>query len=437
MKYLLFTLLLTLAWAASAQKITRKKMSFDYVQYPSISVKGVSNYTSTMVIGYQDKIEAAKNQHQQDLAQVETDYQFALANLDKAKAEAEADYLKAIEKQKEAQKKADAEYEEDMKKYRKGGFLIGQDAPKRKTVSSAYKRTVSTPTRRVIAEPVYPKSVDVSSAAKQYMSLDGMTNSPDNALQIIVTLKGFEKKDPEVKSKKQTKVDRNGNARTVVTYQAIGEYKHPFHVQVISPDGKTLLDEILGGEYSKYTSAALTSASSAKSSVNNPTYIQKLESDILDANLVLLKETLNDKLGFPTKKRETLVKIFTHKKMDYTDYMTAYENVLVGYKKLSSRDTKTIALEKINKAVALWTKAMEEADAKNKKARINKKVMKATYLMLAEGAMWAEDFETAELQLTKLEILGVVGKDKKMMAALQVLLETQRQKITAYKEANQ
>lgn len=435
MKYILLLLLTASSVGAFAQQVTKKKISFDYVQYPSNPVAGVTNYSSTVVLGYQAEIDALRNQYQADLAQAEADYQYALNNKDAVRKQKETDYLQALELHKEQQAAADAQHKEDMKKFREGGFLIGQDAPKRRIVPLPAKPVHGDPQRRYVPEPNYPKEYDVSTLAGQYLVVEGLDKGNDNALQVIATIKPYEAAPPVAKSKTTSK--KSGDSYVKVTqYYGTVAYKQPVHVQVIDPSGKTILDEVVGGEAATHTGKQMFSsaASAVNAMSNNANLEQQLQGTAVTANMKMVQQLLNDNFGYPIKKRETLIKLFTHKKMNYPEYADAYEHIMGGYRKLDDRDSKDKAVEAISKATAEWDKAMQEADMDSKKARINKKVIKATHFMLAEGYLWSEEFDKADSQLTKLAMIGVKGKEKKELDELQALLDSRRERIEANDE---
>ncbi len=420
---------------AFAQQMDRNKMNFSFVQYPTTPVGGVENYNTTVIIGYEGQIEQMKQQYQADLAQAEADYQRDLANHPDELKRADDEYAQALEVQAQQQKVADEQYEKDLKTYNKGGFLIGHEKPTRKTIPMPTKRVVPEPQRRVVPEPNYPKLFDANTLAGQ-ITIDGLSKVNNNALQVIVTLKGFEVGEPMYKETKKSKKDKEGNVTTIVTHFAQVQYRHPVHVQVVSPTGATLMDEVIGGGYATHTTPSYSNKYQVDNYLQTNPYKNNLEDNVVPTNMAALKQTLNNNFGFILKNREMIVAQFSHKKMDYPEYTEAYEYMIGGTKKLDSRDTKAEGIEKIQKAIAAWEKAMQESDPDNRKARINKKVTKATHLMLAEAYMWAEDFDNAERQLNKLEVIGVAGRDKKEAAEIQALLDSQKQRITAYKQAN-
>ena len=95
MKYILSLLFIANSIGLFAQQVTKKKVSFDYIQYPTNPVKGVTNYSSTAVLGYQSEIDALRNQYQADLAQAEADYQYAINNKEAVRQQKEESYVQA------------------------------------------------------------------------------------------------------------------------------------------------------------------------------------------------------------------------------------------------------------------------------------------------------------------------------------------------------
>ena len=121
--------------------------------------------------------------------------------------------------------------------------------------------------------------------------------------------------------------------------------------------------------------------------------------------------------------------------MTYNDYVEAYESYVGGARKLRNQDTKDAAFKSIDKAIAIWKKALTESNLSNKKARINEKVTKLTYFMLVEASTLTEKFDEADSYLTKLSLMKINKKDRKKADLLQKELDDQRKRITAYLKA--
>ncbi len=121
--------------------------------------------------------------------------------------------------------------------------------------------------------------------------------------------------------------------------------------------------------------------------------------------------------------------------MKYPEYRDGYEAILMAYPQMSDPGNRADMLVYSNKAINAWEKALKESNPDRKKSRINKKVTRFTCLMLAEAYMWTDDFTRAEEYVAKMKVLKPLINERKWLAGLEVLLASQKQRITAYNNA--
>lgn len=92
------------------------------------------------------------------------------------------------------------------------------------------------------------------------------------------------------------------------------------------------------------------------------------------------------------------------RKHTYQDYKLAYISASEGYSKLVSEPE--LAVKKLNEAIEMWVKALEESDVENKKARINEKVTLVTYYNLADAYIQTAQFDKANNVMNQLMLLS-------------------------------
>ncbi len=439
MKILLLLIpLLFFFLSLSAQRFETKEMNFSYVQYPLIPVKGVNNYNSTVMNDYEQKNQALMEGYNQEVANNEAAYQQSMNNYQAELQQADADYASAAVKYLDQQAAADTEYQVAMRAYNyAGGANSNMSPPQKRFVAKPVKRQVMMPVRNVVRQPYYPKMFDQEKIKSTYIQLEGMSEANENALQIIVTLKGYEQGTSQVKQRKKNSKNSEGETITTMVYYGSVQGKHVVHVQVITPAGQTIMDEIAvgSGTYSTKNTKEYRSYREAQNKIDQNNFTLNFEEEIMRRNMNKLKKLLNNRFGFPVKKRRSYARLFFHKKMSYPEYQTAYENLLLAYPKLNDLGARADLMNYASKAIDSWENAMRESSPDNKKARINKKVSRFTCLMLAEAYMWTDNFTKAEEYLAKMKVMKPLVNERKWSASLEKLLASRKRRITAYNQA--
>lgn len=454
----------------SAQQVDNKKINFTYTQFPSIPVKGVGNYNGMVVMNYQDKVAKIQAAHSQDQAAAETEYQTALANYQTEQKRADDEYKEAMNQYKMELQKAEDEYQAAIRGGQqnpngngvtkggstpnptntgngvtKGGTTTPnnngtavsdtskvKDKPIKRFVPEPIKREVPMPEKRRVYPPHYPKIFDEKNLGDTYLKIEGMTQNSNNALVLITTLRGFEIGEKQVKEEQNSRKDDNGNVITTMSYQGSMQYKHPIHIQVVSPIGQTLWEEVVGDKFESKKTAKFSTRIEAEQNLHSDNFINPLEDAVVQKSMKYIQAQLNDKFGYTKQKRNTMLRTYSLKKVVYPEYQEAYNAAVEAYPKIEDLSKKADVLAGLNKAITAWENALTQSNPNDKKARINKKVTISTHYMLAEAYLWIENFEKAEYHLAKMDDLDAGGPEKKWAKELKILLNDQKFRIGAY-----
>jgi hypothetical protein len=157
-----------------------------------------------------------------------------------------------------------------------------------------------------------------------------------------------------------------------------------------------------------------------------------LENETVEKNLSVIQTLLNDNYAFKKVNYMADIYLVKDKKVDYSDYQTAYLAVIEGYNSLTENYEKVAAKAKINEAIAIWEKALLESDVENKKARIDEDVTYATYLNLIEAYIFMDDFSKAKSLTAKLTIYDIPRKVRKRMEELTVFASAQNERYKGF-----
>jgi hypothetical protein len=387
--------LTTLSLAVFGQKIKDEKISFDYTRLPYINVgNSVTTYNGSIELTYLSRIEGAQAMYEQELAAAEDEFNSNMAAWESAKQQIDADFDAAMAAYNS--KSAGAKILESA--------ILNESKP----VKAPYPVM---PRKRIVPQPVLPKVYDPNVLGSSFVKIDGFTMGTDaNALQVVVKLNGFEVGEVRDEQKTTKRTDKSGRVYDEITYFKVVTYKHPMSVRVVSPEKGMLVDEFLEAcnGYRTFRTQPYKSQYDLNRyyEINEPSILAKLDDEITMDNLAVVRDYLNDNFGYSLVKRETILNDVEHKKVPYTDYNEAYIEAFSGYNMLASESTVEEGKAKIQKAVALWEKALEESDLEDKKARINEKVTGITRLNLAEAYTWLNDYTKAEEQINRIKLIG-------------------------------
>jgi hypothetical protein len=433
---LLFLFTVSALWA---QRFETKEINFRYVQFPKVPVKGVDHYNSTILLDYEQQNQALNAAYENELAVNAANYQQAMYNYQMDLEAAENEYKTAAVEYLDKETQSEVVFQAAMLAYNRAGGANSQLSPPLKQfVAKPVKRNVMMPVKMITKEPYYLKVFDTELLKKSYIKLEGLKEANEYALQIIITLKGFQKTAPQVKSKKVMSKNSAGESVSSMAYYGVIQAKHAIHVQIITPMGKTIMDELAVGSnlYISKNTQQFKTPIAAQESAERYDFLQKIEDELMRNNMNKLKNLLNDRFGYPIKSRRSYLRLFFHKKMTYPEYQTAYQNILLAYPKLNEQGQRAEFLQYANKAITQWEQAMRVSAPENKKARINKKVSRFTCLMLAEAHMWTDNFTKAAEYIAKMKVLKPLVNERRWMGELERLLASRKQRITAYNQAH-
>lgn len=391
-----------------AQKVNDLEINFEYQQQPLIPLnKDIKNYSSSVILTYEEKI-LADNKKLQDeyeremdlypqiLAEAEKLYQDELVRYDNAMVE----WNKKSNGDKFVEKKILQENNKPVKPY------------------------FSKPSQPYLKTTDHQKIFNKELLANSYLKLDGYKKSPDNAVKITVTLYGFENTEPQLKTKTSSYYDAQSKmTRSKNTNWYELTYKHPMNLKIETPAEGVIYDQIMEAT-ADFKTAYSASVENQTPYFDRKSFLQNLQDQAVQENLKYIHEWLNSNYGYPAIKRTTEFFKIEPKKFEYPDYQLAYENITAGYSLILS--DKKSAYEKIKKAIPFLEKELSEYEPGNKKARVDKDVAIATRFNLTEAYIWVQEFAKADDHLTKLMGLDPSKKELKLIESYRELLKDQK-----------
>jgi tetratricopeptide (TPR) repeat protein len=388
-----------------AQKIDKQALKFDYIQLPNTPLdKAIKNCNSTVILAYEDAVNAEKQEAQNEFEQAKAEYPQKVAEAEDAHAQRMEQYKAA---------KAEWDKKSGAAKFFEKQILEENNKP----VEPTYHKPAPPVLRNVATQKVFNKDL----LATSYLKLGGFASSDDNAVKITVTLYGFENIEPELKQREDAvyNTQTRSTQRTTVYWYEV-RYKHPIGIKVESPTGEVLMDEI-PQQFSEYQMVK-----ASNQGFNKRTFLESLENKIVEANMKEVSKILNDRYGYVKTNRESTIYRIEPKKFDYDDFQQAYENAVAAYGVLISNNA--AATQKLDAACELWEKALTEYVAGDKKARINEDIAIVTRFNLAEAYLFTNNFDKAEAHLSKIISLNPSGKEKKLVGELRDLIKNAKER---------
>ncbi len=399
-KFVLLFLLSFSVITGFSQKTDKQKITFDYTRMPSSPLAGdIQNYSSEVVLGYEEAINR--------------EYEAVLFGYPQELKIAEDNYSAKVQR-----------YEEELKKWDEKSTasklvnknVLKEDKPREPAPFVAPLEP------RIEDMGTYQKIFSKKMLTKSYLKLDGFTNTPDNAVKITATLFGFEDTGFEQKYNRITRTDKKTKKETTTTsYWYLIDYKHPINIKIEMPDGEVVVDEVFE-IFNEYTGHKTKSQKT--SHINKPAVLEKLQNEIVTENMKIINEYLNENFGYSKVSREAIIYRIESKKLNYDDYQEAYESAISGYNLLFSDYGS--GMEKLNRSIEIWEKAITESEPSNKKARINSKVTTVTRFNLAEAYIWVNNYTKAEEQLNKIVALKPSKKEKKRIDEYRLFIKEQK-----------
>lgn len=383
--------------SAFGQSIDPQKVTFEYLRLPLVALPSATRtYQPEVVLRYEDLVKQQKANRETSVAE-------AKINAERAKQEYKALSLK------------DKMLNRALLDERKPGEAV-------------------IPPADYTAQVYDPKTLSAT-----YVNLSGFQKAPSDAdLRITVSVDGFTQGPISLINPAATGLrlaTANGSAPVKYAYEV--SYKSPISVKVTAKDGTVLVDELIEATntYSKSATEAFNSDEAlAKFWANNQLpFMRLLDENSMKANMKLVSEYLDSKLGKRLMPRNTNITVVSDKKVNYDEYPQAYEKALMGYKMLSDPTRAADSQKQIGEANTLWKKALAEANPKDKKARIDEKVMAATLFNDAEANLWMNNFDEADVLLARLKLLDI-GRYTAPSKELSDLIQDQRTRFNANKK---
>ena len=436
MRFILSLIFLIPTLSSTAQRVEKKNVSFTYCQFPKTCLKDNRTIKYTLINGYLDQIEQKRQKYIQDTIQAYQNYMIACANYGNDTMAANQEYQAALVQYAKEQIKIDAQYVKDLATYYASGKAEGKPAPVKPVLNPPKKRSSTPPIKYVVKEPRY-QTIQNTDQLVQSFSVEGLQTSGSNPMQCIATLEGFEVISAKISERVKTSKNDQGEEIKTYEYRVKTSYRHPISYKVFSPNGAVMTEKTQGNSPSSYTSSIFTNKQQAQNHLDAGNYLLPLENKILTTNIQSINRILSDEIGYRKIATSTTIRLFKHRKMTYPEYETSYEYLLSAFPRLQNEESFSEAAPFFVNAAEQYNNALKESDTNNNKARINKKVTKATHLMLAEVYLWLNDFMNAEIQLNKCQVLKPIAWEKRKHQSLTNLLASQRQRVKAYQLANQ
>lgn len=399
---LLFSLLIGIS-GTFAQKLRTEQIAYNYTRIPSANIEGIRNYQLNAEATYE-----AKNQ--QLVAEYKQQKKLAVEKYNKEMAA----YAILVKNANESYEKALAEYNKKTlgaKILEKS--MLDNGKPKKEHIPQPYLERVE--------EPRLQSSFDYNTVLNTYVKLEGYQLDPNNALKINVLFYGFDHTMPRTASEERSMLSsKNGTTSTYkeMSYYTEFSYRHPMAVKVYTPAGKEILS-VTPPELNSYKIYKGPTSNRPPVDVNSQLLIKTNEEKALQENLKFINNLLNDKYGYSSVSRNAVLYYIKNAESDYADLTLAFNEASSGLLMLQ-QDSST-AINKLKKAAEIWTKALNEADMGNKKARINKEIASGIYFNLLETYFAMRDVQSGQQTLEKLNSLSLSNEDRRTKLNYDVL----------------
>ena len=124
---------------------------------------------------------------------------------------------------------------------------------------------------------------------------------------------------------------------------------------------------------------------------------------------------VNDRIGYERTQESFELYFVKSKNESHNDLLDAFNAANLGFKMLGTNEAQ--GAMKLNEAIAIWNKALEESDTENKKARIDKDVTIAIYFNLLEAHFALRNTVTADEILRTLGRMDISNREKRQREA--------------------
>lgn len=391
---------LALAFNTLAQRVESEKITYTYTKLPTNPVQPKpTTYNATVTAAYEAENQKLMAQYEADKAQAEADYQRDMA-----------DYPNKV-------KAADDKFEREMKAWNEkstASKIIEKQVLNEN--NKPVKDYVAQPYRRTISMPVMKTAYDYNSLASTYLFIDGLQKGTANALNYTVTLQGFEATPAKIVTEVKDEVSRKDGVSTTtkVTYYHIEfTYRHPMSFRVTN----AINQEIYAAAPAEFTEFKLYKGAASKTqpSMDVSAVVKSMEDKCLQDNLKTINHLVNDRIGYE-RTEETFELYFVKSKNEsHNDLLDAFNAANLGFKMLGTNEAQ--GAMKLNEAIAIWNKALEESDIENKKARIDKDATIAIYFNLMEAYFALRNTAAADEILKTMGRMDISNREKKQREA--------------------
>ncbi len=257
-----------------------------------------------------------------------------------------------------------------------------------------------------------PTNSEMTSAIK----LDGFTKSTSDGLKIVLDATDFSE------TSETRKLGEAPNETKETNFTVSCEVM----VSIVNSQG----EEVYANTYAKtlkYKSAKKKLAdwskyerSSAYKNLPNTKKKSLISMLINDVNT-----DLNNQFGYSWIKKRSKIYSAKGKKYFYDDLDKAVVSFQNGLKDL--KVNQDVAAGKLNSAIVVWNKALEELDLADKKARINNKIGAALYINLGLAYTLINEFDNADRALSTVQSnKSFKGGDIKEAASVRKFMSDQR-----------
>lgn len=412
---LLFVLFATTA--LFAQRISKEKASYKFIQLPKSPLSSeITGYNTEVKLAYLESLAERKQRYDEAYRLNEENYQNEV-------------------------NRAHESYDAEMKAY--NDQSAGKQILKSLLTKEGNKKPVlKLPQKTEIDKPYFEKEFNTEMLKGKYGKLEGYNVGGANPVDIVISVHRFEHLDPVLKTSSKKVKQSDGTYISVNEYYYTVQYKNDVSFSI--GNGGSIINDVTPEQCTQYKSAS-TQKFSSQSKLENwwktgkESFLRRFNEKAVSDNLNTLSMVINDMYGFPQIKRVSEIAVPKHKKQDYSDYVKAYALAKPGYNALMQDVKRAEAKEKLVQAIEIWEKALEEAkpeETSAKKARITRDVTTATYRMIIDAATLCHDYEKVDEYMIKFLSMDTKRSDEKKVEVLKNFVNTQKERYDAYVELN-
>ncbi len=395
-----------------AQSIKDETIVYNYIKLPSNPLdRNIKNYQASIVANY-------ANDNAEKKTQYDAEYKIALADFEKDKKEYPAKV-----------KAAEDSYVKEMEEWNKKS--LGEKLIEKQVLNQnnkPVKQLPPVPSMRYVAEPDLKTTYDFPALCNTYFNLEGFNNSPDNAINIVITFYGYDYTQPHQLSNTKD-MTRYANGQTTnykaTYYYTEFTYRHAMSVKVSDASGHEILN-VTPQELNNYKTYKSTE-SEIPPQINSQQLVKSFEEKILQENLKFINNLLNDQFGYKRTERKTELYYVKSKGDEYKGLLVAFNEASSGLKTLI--DDAQPARTKITSALQAWNAALQQSDVKDKKARIDKDVTIALCFNLLEAFFAMGNAENADKIFTMLNGIEISNSDRKIKESYEALFNDFKKRV--------